>query len=46
MAALAAGHLVRSHMKHNRKKVQETDKTSGHTLAGMDLSEEKENKEK
>ena len=38
MSALAAGHLVRSHLQHNRKQeapVQPThDITMGHTLAG------------
>lgn len=38
MAALAAGHLVRSHLEHNRKATDEKKNQGdiGHTLAGMD----------
>jgi hydroxymethylglutaryl-CoA reductase (NADPH) len=37
MSALAAGHLVRSHIAHNRKKAEQQGDI-GHSLAGMDSS--------
>lgn len=35
MSALAAGHLVRSHIAHNRKKEIRNEGDIGHTLAGL-----------
>ncbi len=35
MSALAAGHLVKSHIIHNRQKKQENIGDIGHTLAGL-----------
>jgi hydroxymethylglutaryl-CoA reductase (NADPH) len=35
MSALAAGHLVKSHIQHNRKKKEENVGDVGHSLAGI-----------
>eukprot|EP01104_Vermistella_antarctica_P002616 TRINITY_DN12833_c1_g1_i1.p1 TRINITY_DN12833_c1_g1~~TRINITY_DN12833_c1_g1_i1.p1 ORF type:complete len:505 (-),score=142.11 TRINITY_DN12833_c1_g1_i1:126-1607(-) len=49
MSALAAGHLVKSHLQHNRKSqpaVQEEDKkATSHTLASLPLDDDDEDRD-